>query len=394
MKKYLYCILVCICVISCNKGNQKSANQKPVYDYELVKTDKILSYELDDNTKYQFYALFPYTDNNGKDCLTFRNSFDEILFYDLESGKFLFKTIIEKEGQNGIFGVTGYYVEDFNNIYVTSIVLTRLTKIDTGGVVLQKIEYAKTANTGYQVSPNFVSISRVYTPLVIIDKNLYITQSPSPNFESPSKTPVSVMIDTLTRTFTSLPFYFPDKIQNIDFSDVSYIIDNYSRDFNGKEFIYSFYFDENIQVASIDHENIRNFPVKSRYINKIRIEKRRDMDPALMVKKDMETARYGNLIYDKYRDVYYRLAYPEDELENGLDYMFITHFGGKKFSIIILDNNFNIIGETLFPEFVYCSTILFVHRDGLYICNNHPENPSFNEDFLSFHCFELTQKKK
>jgi hypothetical protein len=370
-------------------------NKEPVYDHELVKTGKILSYELDDNTKYLFYALFPYTDSNGKSYLTFKNSFDEILFYELESGKFLFKIEIEKEGPNGILNVTGYYVEDFNNIYVTSIALTRLTKIDTGGAVLQKIEYAKTANTGYQVIPNYGSISTIYTPLVIIDKNLYITQQPSPNFSSPAKTPVSVMIDTLNRTFTALPFYFPEKIHGLGFYDVFSSLTRLSRDFNGKEFIYSFSFDENIQVASVNHENIRNIPAKSRYINKIRVEKRPDnIDVTLVMKKDMEIAAYGNLIYDKYRDVYYRLAYPEDELENGLDYRSITPFGRKKFSIIILDKNCNVIGETLFPEFVYCSKILFVHKDGLYICNNHPENPSFNEDILSFQCFELIHTKK
>ena len=63
--------------------------------------------------------------------------------------------------------------------------------------------------------------------------------------------------------------------------------------------------------------------------------------------------------------------------------------GNGKILSYELDDNFNVIGETLFPEWEYCPTVLFVHRDGLYICNNHPMNPSFNEDILSFECFEV-----
>ncbi|GHT70444.1 hypothetical protein AGMMS50239_38830 [Bacteroidia bacterium] len=127
-------------------------------------------------------------------------------------------------------------------------------------------------------------------------------------------------------------------------------------------------------------------------IDKVKIEKKLD-DMFAGAKEDYGTPCYGNMIYDKYRNIYYRLAYPKVELEDGVDYISLTSQGRKKFSIIILDEKFNIIGETLFPEYTYNSTVLFVHQDGLYICNNHPKNPEFNEDILSFQCFELTKNK-
>ena len=62
------------------------------YNYELVGTEKILSYVLDNETKYSFSALFPYTDKSGREYLTFLNSaFFQVLFYDLNSEDFLFK---------------------------------------------------------------------------------------------------------------------------------------------------------------------------------------------------------------------------------------------------------------------------------------------------------------
>ena len=56
----------------------------------------------------------------------------------------------------------------------------------------------------------------------------------------------------------------------------------------------------------------------------------------------------------------------------------------KEFSIMILDNELNIIGETLMEGDKYVPNNMFVTEDGLYISVNHPDNPDNREDFLSF----------
>ena len=93
-------------------------------------------------------------------------------------------------------------------------------------------------------------------------------------------------------------------------------------------------------------------------------------------------------------DVYYRIAYPQTEMEKKEDYYEIFQFGRKVFSIIILNKDFDIIGETLFPEYTYVSGMMFVREDGLYISDSHYKNPSFNEDVLSFKRFELKSNKQ
>jgi hypothetical protein len=98
------------------------------------------------------------------------------------------------------------------------------------------------------------------------------------------------------------------------------------------------------------------------------------------------------MIYDKYRDVYYRIAYPETEMENGENYLEIFRTGRKNFSIIILDKEFKIIGETLFPDYTYISNTMFVSEKGLFIRSNHHKSAAFEEDKLIFDCFELSKK--
>lgn len=111
--------------------------------------------------------------------------------------------------------------------------------------------------------------------------------------------------------------------------------------------------------------------------------------------KDLcENPKYGNLYYDNYRHVYYRLAYPGDELPFKENYKDLYAYGRRKFSIIILDKDFNIIGETLFPEYIYNPTAMFICEDGVYISDSHFKNPAYDEDRLSFVRFELVDQDK
>jgi hypothetical protein len=362
-----------------------------LYDYELVDNEKRLSYLLDNQTKYQFTALFPYVDDVGKEYLTFLNNANhEILFYDLLNENFLFRIKIEMEGPNGIIAPDGYFIENLNSIYVTTPVVPILYTINQEGEITQKINYGMT-ESNYSIVP-FASWSFFYTPLFIINNKLYITQKPT-RMAPISATPVSIVIDTVNNSFKELPFLYPPLIKDEEMRTHSVGFGlAFSRDFTGEIFIYSFYFDEEIYVASIDHKEVKKMKVKSKYIDKVTVERINRNNMLAGAKQDYETPQYGNLLYDKYRNVYYRLAYPKVELENGINYLQLTSQGRKKFSIIILDKEFNIIGETLFPEYAYNSSALFVHKDGLYICNNHPMNSSFKEDILSFSCFELRKQ--
>jgi hypothetical protein len=264
-----------------------------------------------------------------------------------------------------------------------------LYKIDTTGTLHQKIRYGLT-ESGYEIITN-ASWSFFYTPLVFIDSKLYLPQH-SWQRNPISKTPLCVVIDTLNQQHYELPCLFPQLIKDNEWGIISEFT-SFSRVFNGKQFVYSFFADENIHVISVDHQEAQKYKAKSKYINRIVFESRTFDNVYASAKYRYGAPFYGNLIHDPYRNHYYRFAYPKVDLEDGPDYVGLTALGHKKFSIIILDENFNVIGETLFPEWAYCPTVLFVHRDGLYICNNHPMNASFDENILSFECFEVRKVK-
>ncbi|GHT88308.1 hypothetical protein FACS189474_3320 [Bacteroidia bacterium] len=359
----------------------------------MVKSDKKLIYTIDDNIDYIIQALFPFVDKDGKKYLTFQNrSQSEILFYEIDSPDCLFRLKIEREGPDGVPALLGYHIKNLDEIYLTSVGIPQITKVDSTGKILQKIMYGKT-DEGKDLVPTFSSKLMSYTPLVIIDNKFYFTQNPMPG-KTIETWPVSGYVDTTTNSVKALPLTFPPLIDSDEIYTTGLGAEfAFSRCFNGSDFVYSFYFQDDIIIASPDHNQIRYIQTKSKYMDKINdLHEKRPSDALLGAKRLCEAPFYGNLLYDNYRNIYYRVVYPETEMEDNENYIELWQSGRKRFSIIILDKDFNIIGETLFPDYTYKSMVMFVEKDGLYICDSHVKNPEFDEDILSFQCFELSKK--
>ena len=156
-------------------------------------------------------------------------------------------------------------------------------------------------------------------------------------------------------------------------------------------FIYSFALDENLYKTNIQTGIIEKILAKSRYISNVNPIKLPSELTQLM-KKTCEMPSYGNIMYDKYRKVYYRFVYLKSELKPNEDSRKILHNGKKEFSIMMLDENLNVLGETRFPAFTYVPHICFINKDGLYLSTSHFKREDYSDDVLRFQRIELVKK--
>ena len=109
-----------------------------------------------------------------------------------------------------------------------------------------------------------------------------------------------------------------------------------------------------------------------------------------------ELSRYGfSSAYLQPAEVIGRTMYlyPRTTIEKEVRPFELLAYGRKNFSTIILDKEFNKIGETLFPDYTYSAKGMIILEDGLYISDSHYLNPQFSDDVLSFVRFELTAEK-
>lgn len=207
--------------------------------------------------------------------------------------------------------------------------------------------------------------------------------------------PIKVVLDAVENTVKALPMRFPPLINHKDLGTVGAFGADYSCCYDENSFIYSFIADEDLYVTSSAHKEIVKKKAKSKYVDNVTVFRSKEDNFQKMMKAQCEHASYGKLLYDKYRDVYYRVVYPPFEINDySGDYLDLYRSGRKSFSIMILDKQLNVVGETSFPPYTYNPNLAFVLEDGLYISSSHIKNPEYSDDILHFHKLELTEKKR
>lgn len=362
-------------------------------EYSLKPTDNYCEFRIDDDTRIPLFNLYV-IEEGGVEYLTFSNSENRtILFYNM-SGELLKKVAFEAEGPNGIgTNLFGYYIKDFQHIYIPCANRSVIYETDTTGIVKKVFDYSKLVDGAFSVPAYYTNHDD--RQMFFADNSLFIPQSLNRTLGLESwieSSPTAVLFDTITGGTEIFPMFHPhDNISSKEYNQ--FIADlSYSSIFKDGKLIYSFTMEEELYVIDIKGEVIEKRQAKSRNIQDV-LPRRLPKDFLSVVKKTCEMPSYGNILYDKFRRVYYRFAYPETDLENGLNYLKILHSGKKEFSIIILDEEFNILGETKFPPFTYVPHICFINEDGLFLCTSHFMREDYSDDWLKFQRINLVRNE-
>lgn len=372
-------IFFSIFLFSCDDEEKK-------YMVELKQTNEFCSFVIPNDVKCSSLCVQLFSDGE-KDYLAYKNELNqEILLYELVTGKMIRRIRFSKEGPNSIpGGFLGFHVLDLDNIYIPSLYQNIIYVTDTLGNIKRTINFENT-NSGKKLIP---FIPGMFGEIVFVDSKLYIPQSVNPMLGDKiiDESPVGAVIDTLSGNNNALPMRFPRLITKHDIRTSAGTGLNYHRCFDGNHFVYSFYYSDVVYVADINHLNVKECKIKSAYVDDVEVPNRNLTTPNEIQKYNVEHSRYGRIYYDKYRNVYYRIVYPANTFDEKSKDIF--HSKKKNFSIIILDNEFNIIGETLFPDNLYVPELLFITKDGLFISTNNERNSKFDEDLLNFERIEL-----
>lgn len=97
---------------------------------------------------------------------------------------------------------------------------------------------------------------------------------------------------------------------------------------------------------------------------------------------------YSQVLYDKFRDVYYRLYLgPTPEEERHRKDLRVMHY--RLPTMYIYDNNFRMIGETRLPENSHFLYDYFVAEEGLYFNNYHPSKEGVDENEIAYTLYKL-----
>ena len=346
----------------------------------LLLTDEYLEINLADRSADNSKCISYYEDLNQLWMLDDLNN--GIKAYDLGTGNLVYKAEFEFVGPKGVGKIYG-----FDRLSPDSLIVYSLNRkiylLDAKSNIIKEYEYSNT-NEGigviYRYSminlPVFFNGSHMigykgtvgdWTRLKQEDLNLF-------NLE--------LKLDLKTGEVEQLPMKFPNDYllrgpQKLETSRVS----------NGKSYVYSFSSDPSVYLVSSEFEYLKKAQAKSEFIND-HPPIPKGVDIVSMQSYTLRNGFYRSIVYDKYRDVYYRFCDLPIELPEEENYrLYIMNRPLQ--SIILLDSDLNKIDELVLPKSTYRLDNYFVNSEGLYISYNSDLNNLSKEDVLRFYKVEV-----
>ena len=391
MKK-VHTLLIIISILSlCSCQTKKEQSTDP-YNVELVESKKI-TLPIEDKKDFLSRSIFQF-EEDGKEFLSFgtfeRKRQYELILFDLEKEDVHKRIPLTYEALPAITGLKS--LNGSQSFLTFRHNRFRFSIIDGEGKMLKDFSTEPRDN---MFICSLGGISYGYMPSFVIDSVLYFSASLQYR-EGGIK----------THHWKEFPLFTSLDLRN---GDIDWYM-NYPSIFDhdvenpagGYEFTYDYNYQQNRLVCSFigydslmvtdDLHHMRWIDGKSRYLESRRPYVPESGNPEQTFTKLKEMGGYLHLMYDKYRDVYYRFV--EHPCKLGFGEYWMNDPKAREFSIIIFDKDLNIIGETKFPGNKYFNKMSFIGRDGLYISENNWANPDFDKHKLVFACFKLENINK
>ncbi len=383
--KYIPILSLIFLFSSCTEGG-KIVNEK--YDstgkeYTLSLIDK-KEYSLDSETSYLTDYL-QYIDIDSIAQLCFMNEYNNSIYvYEEESGKFFRKITYEKEGNNGVNKLQGFYYHNNDSIYVYSYNTNILYLTNQESEVKSKIIMydGKESNSDLIIPAPYL---QTRSPLKGHEDNLYCAGfvSGEAPFETTENRPVITSIDYKQKEKTYLVNY-PKQYANYNWAGgFGYRMPYF--DIDSSSLIVSFSADHNLtQVNLTDKTNKSHYAGSSKinYITSFPHNKVLPINEEKAFDWYMSNASYEGIFYDRYRRLYYRIA--RLPIKN---YVSGNRENKKPIVIIVMDADLNYLGETTLPQDIrYHTSNCYVSKDGFNI-----QVLTDNEDKLTFYQYLFTE---
>lgn len=344
-------------------------------DINLTKLD---SFEIKINSLFYVQEYF---DENGSKLFYLDVNSDEFYQYSLDSFKLIdsinlmeFNALKEAKGL-----ISKFYVNKKDDIFLLSAKLQKVYRLNSGSVTTYIIPKPKNKEI-------FIGSKWFHVIDSTIFVNGYIYQPTDVDVLNFQELQMSILNDSIVSLLNNTPI-FP-KI----YSDGKYYNDlsenNISKCFNNKnESLYSFPIDHNIQLYNNKNGFAESFNAKSDYIDSFYttpLAKKLDIQYTMIAY--ITAPFYKKIVFDKYRNLYYRIADHALPIEN--DNGKLPLLRNKSWSLIVLDSNFHKLNEFVFSYGDYLPDIMPI-KSGLLMAKGIPNEKTKVTNSLNLDLYEI-----
>lgn len=322
-----------------------------------------------------------YFDADTIQALAILNNFNNnIYIYDCNTSNLIEKIKLNKEFYQGFCFDDNIYAYSYHKGVLSVINRDNYTVKQTIPMALQEDKYSE-----FYIPYPYAS---TLSPIMKYDKYIISVgyRSGESKAETISNRPVVTILNLKTKKI-SYAMNYPEMYSKYNWGGhMAYRLPYYTISPNGR-IIVSFPASHDLAVSSLDSlSNVTMSFAGSRYIKEIKsypaIKSPVGISSSDIWKWYMGNPSYEGILYDKYRELYYRIArLPDNDYENGV------RGNHKPISIIVLDKHLNYLGEELLdigPRYLPSNT--FVSRNGINI-----QILTDNEDILKYYTYKYAE---
>jgi hypothetical protein len=378
-------MLMQILIISCQEGVINREQKKHTNHCKLI-VHGIKEFPLDEESTY-LTNYIQLIDNDISFNFSFVNSYNNsIYFYDYESSSFIKKIKYEKEGPDGVMNVQGFLYMNEDSIFIYSYNLQTLFLTDAKSKVLDKFKLYETPDSWDIILPS--PYVQTMTPILKHNHNLFLFGfvTGETNIETEDNRPVCIRLNITTKIqehFISYPYQY---VQYNWAGGFTYRIPY--ADMNKNSIFVSFAADHDINGYSFSDKLQTQFYAGSSLINTIKPfseSKRSPIDENQAWKWYLENPSYEGILYDKYKNLYYRIARLPQK-----DYNLNEKGNHKPIIITVLNENLEYLGEVKLPENInFRTSCCFISKDGFNI-----QVITDDEDKMTFYQYNFLDNEK
>lgn len=379
-------LLFVLTIISCEEDTFEVSvptsfnDGNPTYDSYKINYHVIHLDSLTDNS-----VICPQYIPREQSLLAFLNSPDNSIYvYNYAVDTLIAKRKFNSEGADAVKVSSRYqfinkdtlFIIDRNNLFV----------LDRNNEIISKIKLQLIEGGEPKFSPT-------HMPLTMIDGKIVIENFGSGFFELKCKYIISENGD--------IAYKFPIPKNFIEGFTGLGVFGHWNFAYNKQQqrFVYNFSNLEHLYVLDHDFNLVDSVLIKSKYFlgapDKLhgselyrKFLRGININPEKYELRALSRHYYSLILYDQYRNVYYRLVgfpIPEDDVQS-------RDFDRKyrrQFSIMVLDEQFNILSEHLLPRFEYLlPQSIFISEEGVNI-----QKIMDDEDLMHFDVFDFNKKQ-
>jgi hypothetical protein len=377
VKNFIYSTALYFILFSCEKHSDLNPDPRKYEDgVTLHPADTLIIPIGYRSNVYSRYLKAVEINNNSYLGIVNENT-NELEFYSLDDSETNFRISYQQEGPNGIGSIKAFEIISDSTLLVATTYRVRLYVTDFKGNVVKTI---KTDNSKRRGKP-FVQIYYTNQPL-LFDKtkqDAYVFTRVDTDYNGPgiwSGTmflKASTINDGSNNHVFDLPTHFDKYIHGSVFCHGSHLL------IDDRYLVLGITFYNNLLIFDLKKERMMEGKAGSKHFGDALPWDSPDMDGD--VEFYVTSNSYREITYDKENKLLYRLAY------RGVDYIgpdgLRRNWDNKPPSVIIINSDFEKVGEVDLPVNTIYTRMFFTHNGKLYLSLNHPDNnPS--EDQMVF----------